>query len=52
MTDEYYAKPFLVRYNDESLLLERISVTGDSADNNEAFIQDMHLVVQIVYLLI
>lgn len=41
MTDEYYAKPVLVRDNDESILLERVSVTGDGAEYNEAFIQDL-----------
>lgn len=41
MTDEYYAKPVLVKDNEESILLERVSVTGEGADYNEAFIQDL-----------
>ena len=44
MADEYYAKTVLVRNNDKSILLERVSVTGDSADYNEAFIQDMEFI--------
>ena len=41
MSDEHYAKPVLVRSNDESILLDRVSLTGSDADYNEAFIQDL-----------
>ena len=41
MSDEQYATPIIVNENGESTLLERIPVSGEGSDYNEAFIQKL-----------
>ena len=41
MSDTCYAKPILVKDSGESLLLERVPVSGEGSDYDEAFIQDL-----------